>query len=379
MPNATALVTDQGILTYAELDRRATALAAYLFQLGVGPERLVGLCLDRSFALVIGLIATLKAGGAYLPLDPAYPVQRLATMLGDAQPAVLLTQPHLLSTLPPISVPVVQLNDAGTPTNTGQNLSLISGPSLPPSSSSLAYLIFTSGSTGTPKGVLIENRGISNVVAEQIRLFGIREGDRVLQFASLSFDAATFEIAMALGSGAALCLGSRDVLGPGPPLTDFLRRHQVSVATLPPSALAALSPSDLPDLRVVTVAGEACPAHLVSKWAPGRRFFNLYGPTEATIWATASRCVDGTRRPSIGGPIANVQCHVVDRIGQLVPIGVVGELWLGGIGIARGYLNRADLTAERFIPDPFNPRLTSRLYRTGDLVRRRADGSSRLR
>ena len=367
-PDATALLTDEECVTYAELERRATHLAHHLVAHGVGPERIVGLCAERSPALIVGLFAILKAGGTYLPLDPAYPRERLGAMLEDARPVLLLTQSALADSLPSADIPRLSLDDANLMAGSPENV-------LPtPKPRRLAHVIYTSGSTGRAKGTLLEGGAIGNVVQEQRRHFGIEPGDRVLQFASLSYDAATFEIAMALGNGATLCLGSRDELMPGPPLTRFLRRQGVTVVTLPPSALAALHPEELPALRIVTVAGEAFPARLAATWAPGCNLFNLYGPTEATIWSTLAAC-DGNGLPPIGWPIANVTCDVVDSAGQLVPVGVAGELWLGGIGIARGYLNRPELTAERFVPDPFRASATGRLYRTGDLVRRRADGA----
>jgi amino acid adenylation domain-containing protein len=367
-PHATSLCCDEQSVTYAELERRAAHLAHHLVDRGVGPERIVGLCVERSPELIVGLLAILKAGGAYLPLDPAYPPERLGFMLEDSQPILLLTQSPLAHAIPSSDIPRVFLDDPDLMAEPPRTV-------LPaPDPHRLAYVIYTSGSTGIPKGTLLEGIAIGNLVQEQHRHFGIEPEDRVLQFASLSYDAATFEIAMALGNGATLCLASRDELMPGPGLTQFLRRHEVTVVTLPPSVLATLRPDDLPALRTVTVAGEAFPARLAGAWAPGRKLFNLYGPTEASIWSTVARC-DGVGVPAIGWPIANVTCDVIDSGGQLVPVGVAGELWLGGIGIARRYLNRPQLSEERFIPDPFRAAATQRLYRTGDLVRRRRDGA----
>ncbi|MBO9553563.1 amino acid adenylation domain-containing protein [Cellulomonas sp.] len=364
-PDATALVTDEGTWTYGWVETESNRLAHHLRALGVGPDTLVAVCAERTAHLPVALFAVLKAGGAYLPLDPTYPPARLRDILADARPSLVLTETHLHRTLPTAtSVPTLDL-DA---------LDVTGHPDTPPARTAtadhLAYVIYTSGSTGRPKGVEVTRRGLTNLVQEQQRLIGVGPGDRVLQFASLSFDAATFETVMGLCTGAALCLGPREALDPGPALTRFLQRHDVSVVTLTPSVLATLDPDDVPALRVVTVAGEACPAHLVDRWATGgRRMLNLYGPTETTIWATAAECAPGTGRPPIGRPIANVRCHVLDAAQQQVPVGVVGELWLGGIGLARGYVGRPDLTAERFV-DGFD----GRLYRTGDLVRRRADG-----
>jgi len=365
-PDATALVSDLETWAYARLESAANRLAHHLRSLGVGPDTLVAVCTERTTQLPVALLATLKAGGAYLPLDPTYPPDRLRDILDDARPALLLTQTHLHRALPAGTVTTIDLD----------TLDLGDLPDTPPPSTArdehLAYVIYTSGSTGRPKGVEVPRRGLANLVAEQRRLIGVGPGDRVLQFASLSFDAATFETLMGVCTGAALCLGPREALDPGPALTRFLQRHEVTVVTLTPSVLATLDPDDLPALRVVTVAGEACPAHLVDRWAPGRTMLNLYGPTETTVWATAATCVPGTGRPPIGHPIAHVRAEVLDAARRPVPVGVVGELWLGGPGLARGYVGRPDLTAERFVAGPDGD---ERLYRTGDLVRRRVDGA----
>src|SRR5205814_525232 len=238
-----------------------------------------------------------------------------------------------------------------------------------------AYIIYTSGSTGKPKGVQVPHRGLGNVVTAQQSALGIGPGSRVLQFASLSFDASVFEIVMALGSGSTLCLGSPERLMPGPDLARFLREGGVTAVTLPPSALAATQVEDLPELRTITVAGEACPAELVERWAPGRRFFNLYGPTETTIWATYAECFAGSGKPMIGKPIPNAQVYLLDRTLEPVPLGMSGELAIGGEGVARGYRNRPDLTAERFVPNPFSEEPGARLYRTGDRARHQPDGN----
>jgi amino acid adenylation domain-containing protein len=370
-PFAQAVVTPTETLTYAELHARANQLARYLRGLGVGPEVRVGLCLERTANLVVAALGILKAGGAYVPLDPNYPRDRLAFMLEDSEVAVLVTQQSLSEALPPSEASIVCI-DTDWP-------AIAREPSHAPASEltpdNLAYVIYTSGSTGKPKGTLIQHEGVCNMARAQMDAFGTRPGDRVLQFASLSFDAATFEMTMALCAGAAVCLGgTRDALLPGENLATYLREQQVNVVTLPPTALAALPPGEYPHLRTITVAGEACSADLVARWAPGRKFFNLYGPTESTIWATMAQCVDGTREPSIGQPIANLQAYVLDERLEPVPIGSPGHLYLGGVGLARGYHHRPDLTASRFVPNPFGSP-GSRLYHTGDLVRYRSDGN----
>ncbi|HEV3052104.1 MAG TPA: amino acid adenylation domain-containing protein, partial [Longimicrobium sp.] len=377
-PGATAVVFGDARLDYAELNARANRLAHDLRARGVGPEVRVALCVERGPGMVAAVLAVLKAGGAYVPLDPSYPVDRLRYMLADSAPAVVLTQRAVAQALDGVldglgaGVPVLEL-DAAAP-------AWASRPETNPARGGLvpehpAYVIYTSGSTGRPKGVLVPHRGLCNVAAAQQRAFGVGPDDRVLQFASLSFDAAAFEVVMALASGAALCLAPREELLPGPGLLALLRRHAVTTVTLPPSALAALPVEDLPALRTITVAGEALPAELVERWGALHRLWNLYGPTEATIWSTAAACADPARKPDIGAPIANVRVYVLDAALQPVPVGVPGELYIGGAGVARGYLGRPGLTAERFVADPFGGEPGARLYRTGDLGRWRPDGT----
>jgi amino acid adenylation domain-containing protein len=369
-PDALAASYDGSRLSYAELDARANQLAHALQALGVGPGTAVALCVRRSLDLVVALLGVLKAGGAFVPLDPAYPFERLTFMLRDSRAPLLITEAALLDRLPPFDGRVLRMDgDAGWIASFSAD-PVASGPA----PRDLAYIIYTSGSTGQPKGVLLEHRGLTNVALEQQRLFGVGPGSRVLQFASLSFDAAVFEFVMAFGSGGSLHLAPPEALLPGAPLLALLTREAINVVTLPPSALLALPPADLPALTTITVAGEACPAELVTRWAVGRDFFNLYGPTESTIWATAVRCTPSDRAPSIGVPIGNTEVYVLDPQLQRTPVGVAGELHIGGVGLARGYLNQPELTASRFIPNPFSDDPGARLYKTGDLVRLLPDG-----
>ncbi len=361
-PDAVAVVWDEGELSYGELDRLANRLARRLRRLGVGPEALVGLCAERSPEMILGLLAVLKAGGAYVPLDPAFPPERLAWLLADSGVTVLLAQERLVAGLPPHAVPTVLLEDEPEE----------SGEPLPPlaHAENLAYVIYTSGSTGVPKGVLVSHRGLDNLAAAQDRLFEVGPDSRVLQFASISFDASVSEIAMAFRAGAALVLASRQSLV-GPDLIELLASQRITVVTLPPTVLATLPPPEileLPELRTLVVAGEACPVDLARRWAAGRRLVNAYGPTETTICATAWVC-GGGERLLIGRPIQNLEVYVLDSAGLPAPAGVPGELLVGGIGLARGYHGRPDLTAERFVPHPFASTPGERLYRTGDLVR----------
>ncbi|MEG3905890.1 amino acid adenylation domain-containing protein [Microcoleus sp. B4-C5] len=370
-PDAVALVFKGEQLTYGELNRRANKLAHYLQSLGVGPEVLVGICVERSFDMIVGLLGILKAGGAYVPIDPAYPTDRIAYMLDDSRLPVLLTQKQLAASLPEHQAWVVCLD------SDWQEISTVSGllPITDLTPENLAYVIYTSGSTGKPKGVKVAHRGLCNLVQTQIKLFDVQPDSRVLQFASISFDASIWEIIMALCTGGHLYLGTQEELQPGPALLQLLQEQKITHANLVPSVLAALPDDELPALQNIVVGGEECPSFLVERWAKGRRFFNLYGPTESTVCATISQCFKGTGLPSIGRPLANIQIYILDRHKQPVPIGVSGELHIAGLGLARGYLNRPELTQEKFIPNPFSHELGSRLYKTGDLARYLPDGN----
>ncbi|WP_164001905.1 non-ribosomal peptide synthetase/type I polyketide synthase [Pyxidicoccus caerfyrddinensis] len=367
-PDAVALLFENEALTYRELDARANHVAHRLRRLGVGPEVRVGLCVERSPELIVGLLGVLKAGGAYVPLDPAYPSERLAFMVADARLTALVTQRSLAERLP-VSDAARLFIGAG-----GEDLT---GPCDAPDSGvgpgNAAYVIYTSGSTGRPKGVTVEHRSVSNLLATQPRVLPLGPGDTMLQFASVSFDMAVQEIFSPLVSGAALCLARRESLVPGPELASLLRERRISAAVLSPSALAALPSGEYPALKSIMVGGEASPESLVARWSAGRRYFNGYGPTEATIYATYALCTAGAP-VTLGRPVGNVRVYLLDARLQPVPRGVAGELYIGGDGVARGYLGRPELTAERFIPDCFSGTFGSRLYRTGDLARHLPDG-----
>ncbi|HEY7770659.1 amino acid adenylation domain-containing protein, partial [Longimicrobium sp.] len=344
---------------------RANQLAHHLAARGVGPETRVAICLERGPELVVSLLAVLKAGGAYVPLDPDYPAERLAFMLADSGAPLLLTRLPLPAGLAPHAAQVVCL-DANRERIEAQSARAPAAGVLP---DSLAYVIYTSGSTGRPKGVLVPHRGVGNLAYAQARRFGIDGSSRVLQFASFSFDAAVAELFDALLAGATLVMAPREALLPGPGLLETLRRGRVTVATLPPSVLSILPPDDLPELRTVVSAGEAVDVATVERWSRGRAFVNAYGPTETTVCATSAHCAADGRAPTIGRPLENVLVYVVDAAGRPAPVGVAGELYVGGVGVARGYLGQPGLTAEKFVPDPFGTEAGARLYRTGDRVR----------
>jgi amino acid adenylation domain-containing protein len=319
------------------------------------------------------VLGVLKAGGAYVPLDPAYPAERLRYMLEDSAPAVLLT---LASRFEGARVPVVELGPGAVewaehpPTDP-----LREGAGV--TAGHPAYVIYTSGSTGRPKGVVVEHRGVCNLAVAQIRAFAVEPESRVLQFASFSFDACVSELVMTLCRGASLHLAPPGVLLAGETLSDVVAARGITHLTLPPAVLASLPETvDLGTVRVMILAGDVVTETAARRWAGGRRLLNAYGPTEATVCASIQELrAEDAGKPSIGRPISNSRLYVVDGRGQPVPVGVAGELYIGGAGVARGYLDRPGLTAERFLPDSFGGEAGARLYRTGDVGRWLANGT----
>ncbi|WP_434424795.1 amino acid adenylation domain-containing protein [Nannocystis pusilla] len=370
-PAAVALVFGEQQLTYQELDERSNQLAHHLRGLGVGPEVLVALCVERSLEMVVGLLGILKAGGAYVPLDPSYPQERLAFMLMDARPAVLLRQARLRDSLPPHEVVTVPL-DAGAPV-WHEPRSPLAVPVRPDHAS---YVLYTSGSTGRPKGVQILHAALTNLLHAFAEQTGIGPRDVMLAVTSMSFDIAGLELFMPLIRGASIHLASRDEASDGEALVSALERATMMQAT--PATWRMVLDAGWKGERPLQVlcGGEAMTpdlaADLTRRASP---VWNAYGPTETTIWSALSRVDSGRSPVRLGRGIANTQLYVVDKDLRQTPVGVPGELYIGGAGLARGYLGRPELTAERFVPDPFSAVPGARMYRTGDLVRWDANGA----
>ncbi|MGZ3461484.1 MAG: non-ribosomal peptide synthetase, partial [Archangium sp.] len=374
-PDTVALVCGGTALTYQELDARANAVARQLRALGVGPEARVGLCASRSLELVAGLLGVLKAGGAYVPLDPSYPAERLAFMLRDSGARVLLTQRHLADTLPAQDVQRVFLDAVDSGSVPGD-----SAPSGGARPENLAYVLYTSGSTGTPKGVMVQQRNVANFFAGMDARLGASPAGTWLAVTSISFDISVLELLWTLCRGFKVILQTEQEEGQ---VAGQLRRHAVTHLQLTPSRARALAMEtngleSLAALRRLMVGGEALPEALAAQLRGalhGGALVNMYGPTETTIWSS-THTVGAVAGPvPIGTPIANTALYVLDAWLQPVPVGVAGELYIGGTGVARGYLERSSLTAERFLPDPFANTPGTRMYRTGDLARWRADGT----
>lgn len=364
-PDAVALVFEEEQLTYGELNARANRLARSLQAAGVGPDVLVGLCVERSFDMIVGVLGILKAGGAYVPLDPSYPAERLSFMLEDASVSVIVTQEKLAGALPPHNARVLRL-DADWPAIAVES---DRNPTSAVTADHLAYVIYTSGSTGRPKGVLIEHRGVGNLINAQNRAFSLHHDNRILQLASLSFDASVLEMCLAFGTGARLVLGTQASLLPGVNLWRTLKEQRITHAFLMPSILATLPAEDLPSFTDLIVGGEVCPPDLLSRWSSGRRIWHIYGATEGTVWTMFVKVLDCSRKPPIGHPFENAEIYILDRHLRPAPIGVPGELCIGGAGVARGYRNQPDLTRTKFIAHPLREAAGARLYRTGDLGR----------
>ncbi|HKS35991.1 MAG TPA: amino acid adenylation domain-containing protein [Verrucomicrobiae bacterium] len=376
-PDAVALVFGGQQLTYRDLDGAANRLARHLQKLGVGPDALVGLCVERSPVMVVGLLGVLKAGGAYLPLDPAYPRERLAFMLEDSGASVLLTQKKLLASLPKHKVRKI-CHDSEWRLISRESAERPSVGALP---EHLAYVLYTSGSTGKPKGVQIPHRAVVNFLNSMRRRPGLTREDVLLAVTTLSFDISGLELLLPLTVGARVMLASREEAADGAQLAARIAQGGVTVMQATPSTWRMLFDSGWQGSNSLRVfcGGEALSSDLANRLLERcAELWNLYGPTETTIWSTVAKVEPGADSIVVGGPIDNTQTYILDNHLQPLPVGVPGELFIGGTGLARGYLKRPELSAEKFIRHPFSADADARLYRTGDCARWRGDGNIEL-
>lgn len=364
-PDAIAAIAGEDHLTYAELDARANQLAHYIRRLGARPEARIAICVERSLDMPISILGVMKSGAAYVPLDPRAPERRNRFILADASVELVLTQSALSGPFTGCDLPVVCL-DAEKAVIARESRQR-PGVDLDPLN--LAYAIYTSGSTGQPKGIFVPHRGVVNMGASEVEDFGIETGDRLLQMAPLIFDVSIWEMAMTWFAGATMVFASEEEIVVG----NALLEKRINKSAFIPSLLASLDSSRFPDLTTVLSVGEACTAQIVQQWAPGRRLVNVYGPTETTGHCTTIDLVAG-ERITIGRPIHNARVYVLSDSLELAPIGVPGEIHISSVGMTRGYVGRAGLTAERFVPDPFSESPGGRLYKTGDLGKMLPDG-----
>ena len=372
-PNGVAVICGREEFTYSELERRANQLAHYLHRLGVQPGERVGLCLERSVNMMVGLLGILKIGACYIPLDPAYPAARLSQMMEDSQASLLVTQDKLRAAIPANHASIICLDsEAGKISRESTDR-----PRVEISGEHLAYLIYTSGSTGTPKGVQIPHRAVVNLLSSMRREPGIKPEDVLVAVTTLSFDIAALELFLPLTVGGRLVIATREQAADGSELLELLRRSQATIMQATPTTFQMLLEAGWagnPSIKMLC-GGEALPRGLASQLlAVGGELWNMYGPTETTIWSSVARVRPGTGPVPIGGPIANTQFHILDSNLRQTPIGAPGELYIGGTGVAHGYLHRPELNREKFIPDFLMPRQGALLYRTGDLMRRTMDG-----
>ncbi|WP_304517044.1 non-ribosomal peptide synthetase, partial [Cecembia rubra] len=371
-PNNVSLCFEGEELTYLKVNNLSNQLANQLIAKGLKKGQIVGICMKRSSEMIFSILAIWKAGGVYLPLDADYPKDRLSFMAEDAAIEFLLTHLDCRDTIEKafqdfrgeVLVWEDFLGDLDAFSVQNLNLDI--------QASDLAYIIYTSGSTGRPKGVLLEHKGLNNLVTAQTDLFGITSSSKILQFASISFDTSLWEILLALSSGACLVLAKSPGLMLDGSLSRTLRDYKVTHFTAPPSVLAILDPTEYPALEVVVSGGEALKKEIANRWARLKKLYNAYGPTEATIEVLVAEIDADMEVISLGKPFPNTRIYILDEEGKQLPIGISGELCIGGVGVAHGYLNRPDLTAEKFVPDPFHP--GQQMYRTGDLARLLSNG-----
>uniref|UniRef100_A0A2P1CZG6 AptD n=2 Tax=unclassified Phormidium TaxID=2609805 RepID=A0A2P1CZG6_9CYAN len=369
-PHQIALVFESQNLTYQQLNQKANQVAHYLIQNHqIQPDTFIGICVERSFEMIIGILAILKAGGAYLPIDPYYPQERIQFMLENSGASILLTQSFIEDKLPlKSSCKLICLDSEKFDCESTEN------PPIQTKPENLVCLIYTSGSTGKPKGVMIEHRGLTNFVLAWLQTFQVQPHNSYVQLASFSFDMAMAEIAPTLVVGACLYLSKKETLLNSQSLVNLLATAKISHIVIPPSMLSVLAPDALPNLQTIVVGGEACSAELVTKWAPGRQLWNGYGSTETTICLVVASCQPNGKKPPIGKPFPNARIYILDAQNQPLPPGIPGELCIAGVGLARGYLHRPDLTKEKFIEvDLFGK--NERIYKTGDLAKWNYEGN----
>lgn len=358
-PNHTALAFDSENISYKELADRMEELASKLIKNGIKRSDRIVISLERGPNLVVAMLATLKIGGAFIPVDPRYPEERKAFMLADSKPSYIISSPEIFESKS-------ELSKALTPSEKR---------SIDLNGLDQAYIIYTSGSTGKPKGAINTHQGLLNLAKEQIRLFGIIPQSRVLQFASFSFDASVSEIVMTLGAGATLVLPRQEEVIPGHAFVELLRRARITHITLPPSILAALIDADLPDIKCIVVAGEPCPLELARTWAKKCTFINAYGVSEAAVCSAVKEFHPSMASLPIGKAMNGIELHVLNENKTPVSVGESGELYIGGLGVGLGYLNRPELTQEKFVTLALQSKESRRFYRTGDKVKLLLDGS----
>jgi len=375
-PDNTALVLDKEEITYQQLNEKADVLASLLIEKGVQSDQRIGICMQRSFDMFIGLLAILKSGAAFVPIDPTYPTDRINYMIKDAQISLLLANKDTSEVIEKL-IPQNNINTIQTIYIDGDILSSINPKAPKPvlSPQNLAYIIYTSGSTGRPKGTLVSHGSVMNLKEAMLNEMPLDQNDKVLQFFSFGFDGFIWDF-LTLFRGASLVLLNKDTISSGEKLADSIEENQITMFTVTPSVLSVIPNREFPKLQKVCTAAEKSSTEIIHNW--GRRFnyYNAYGPTEATVASTIFVAPkDYATLPPIGKPLKNVQCFVLDEQMNPVAIGVPGELYIGGESLARGYHNRTDLTAEKFIPNPFSNIAGERLYRTGDLVKWKSDGN----
>jgi amino acid adenylation domain-containing protein len=370
-PAAPAVVTNTSVLTYGQLEQRANELANYLKSLGVRNETIVAICLERSFESIISALAVLKAGGAYLPIDPKLPIERFNFIMGDARPRVLITNSHSPNEFDSCSLKIVDLRARK---NTKRDS--INPPAVAPTKDELAYVIYTSGSTGKPKGVEITVGNLMNLISWHQSEFKITATDRASHLAAVGFDAGVWELWPYLTAGATVCIPDDSTRLAPEALRNWIIKNEITISFLPTTLAESLIDLEWPQTALRFLLTGADTLHRRPTKKLPFEFVNNYGPTEGTVVATSGRVRNGqcSELPTIGRPIANTRVYLLDEDLREVPAGKVGEIFIGGANVGRGYLNSPGLTKEKFIPDPFTSDSGARMYRTGDLARRCADG-----